>query len=102
MLNLCELTYIVLSYPANLLSILVVYLYFLLPFCAIRYHSIFSSVLQIPSYVLMCIPHDSSEQTLLLSPLGEACAKVDLNAIHEILEKVGYKDDDGAPNDVRY
>ncbi|XP_020101058.1 probable serine/threonine-protein kinase At5g41260 isoform X1 [Ananas comosus] len=57
---------------------------------------------EIPSYVLMCIPHDSSEQTLLLSPLGEACAKVDLNAIHEILEKVGYKDDDGAPNDLSF
>ena len=35
-----------------------------------------------------------------LSPLGEACLRTDLTAIHEILEKLGYKDDEGAATEV--
>lgn len=64
-------------------------------------HSIFT--LQVPSYILMGIPHGptNSVQILSLSPLGEACTRLDLTAIHEILEKVGYKDDEGIANDVR-
>lgn len=56
-----------------------------------------------PSYTLMGIMNGSanSKQTLKLSLLGEACARMDLAAIHEILEKVGYKDDEGLANDVR-
>lgn len=42
----------------------------------------------------------SSKQTLSLTPLGEACSRMDLTAIHEILEKVGYKDDEGIANEV--
>lgn len=42
----------------------------------------------------------TSKQTLKLSPFGEACARLDLIAIYEILEKVGYKDDEGIANDV--
>ncbi|KVI11913.1 Protein kinase, catalytic domain-containing protein [Cynara cardunculus var. scolymus] len=38
-------------------------------------------------------------QTDLLSPFGEACSRMDLTAIHEMLEKVGYKDDEGVPNE---
>lgn len=37
---------------------------------------------------------------LSLSPLGEACIRMDLTAIHEILEKLGYKDDEGAATEV--
>ncbi|OAY79449.1 putative serine/threonine-protein kinase [Ananas comosus] len=52
---------------------------------------------EIPSYVLMCIPHDSSEQTLLLSPLGEACAKLSFqmwtNQLHETLNWKKHGDD---------
>ncbi|XP_072976345.1 serine/threonine-protein kinase BSK5 [Typha angustifolia] len=59
---------------------------------------------EVPSYVLLGIPHGpaSPEQTFALSPLGEACARVDLTAIHEILEKIGYKDDEGVANDLSF
>lgn len=43
----------------------------------------------------------TSKQTLKLSALGEACASLDFVAIYEILEKAGYKDDEGLANDVR-
>ncbi|XP_074367437.1 serine/threonine-protein kinase BSK7-like isoform X3 [Apium graveolens] len=36
-----------------------------------------------------------------LSPLVDACLRNDLTAIHEILEKLGYKDDKGAATEVR-
>lgn len=39
-------------------------------------------------------------ETMPLSPLGEACLKTDLTAIHEILEALGYKDDGGAATEV--
>lgn len=59
--------------------------------------------MQVPSYVLMDIPRGgaSSLELLSLSPLGDACSRMDLTAIHEILEKVGYKDDEGTTNEVR-
>ena len=44
----------------------------------------------------------SSKQPLSLTPFGEACLRLDLTAIHEILEKTGYKDDEGIANEVRY
>lgn len=59
---------------------------------------------QVPSHELMGIPHGNANSTepLLLSPLGESCLRMDLTAIHEILEKIGYKDDEGIANEVRY
>lgn len=50
----------------------------------------------------MGIPHEtaSSTQPLSLTPFGEACVRTDLTAIHEILEKNGYKDDEGIANEV--
>ena len=42
----------------------------------------------------------SSTQPLSLTPFGEACLRIDLTAIHEILEKIGYKDDEGIANEV--
>lgn len=42
----------------------------------------------------------SSASTSVLTPLGEACSRVDLTAIHEILETLGYKDDEGVANEV--
>ncbi|KAE8705642.1 putative serine/threonine-protein kinase [Hibiscus syriacus] len=58
----------------------------------------------VPSHVLLGISHEaaSSEQTILLAPLGEACSRLDLTAIHEILEKIGYKDDEGIANDLSF
>lgn len=55
--------------------------------------------MQVPSHVLMGIPHSSA--ALALSPIGEACLRMDLTAIHEILEKLGYKDDEGTATEVR-
>ncbi|KAK9940660.1 hypothetical protein M0R45_017309 [Rubus argutus] len=47
---------------------------------------------QVPSYVLMDIlPGNVPPKQL--SPLGEACSRLDLTAIHEILEMAGYKAD---------
>jgi len=37
-----------------------------------------------------------------LSPLGEACSRKDLTAIHEVMENIGYKDDEGVANEVLY
>ncbi|KVH91869.1 Protein kinase, catalytic domain-containing protein [Cynara cardunculus var. scolymus] len=49
---------------------------------------------EVPSHVLMGIPQGGS--AMPLTPLGEACLRRDLTFIHEILEKLGYKDDEGA------
>lgn len=59
---------------------------------------------EVPSYVLMDMPRGgaSSVETLPLSPLGEACLRMDLTAIHEILEKIGYKDDEGTTNELSF
>lgn len=50
----------------------------------------------------MGIPHESesSAKPLSLTPFGEACLRQDLTAIHEILDKTGYKDDEGVANEV--
>jgi BR-signaling kinase len=56
--------------------------------------------LETPSHQLMGIP--SSASTTPLSPLGEACLRTDLTAIHEILEKLSYKDDEGAATEVSF
>ncbi|XP_038971115.1 probable serine/threonine-protein kinase BSK3 [Phoenix dactylifera] len=59
---------------------------------------------EVPSYVLMDMPRGgaSSLEALSLSPLGEACSRMDLTAIHEILEKIGYKDDEGTTNELSF
>ncbi|WCJ22808.1 Protein kinase protein with tetratricopeptide repeat domain [Euphorbia peplus] len=54
----------------------------------------------VPSHSLMGIPHSASLSTLY--PLGEACSRKDLTAIHEILESVGYKDDEGVVNELSF
>nr|GMC91912.1 probable serine/threonine-protein kinase At5g41260 [Ipomoea batatas]GMC97603.1 probable serine/threonine-protein kinase At5g41260 [Ipomoea batatas] len=58
---------------------------------------------EVPSYVLLGIPHGtaSPSQPLLLTPMGEACLRVDLTAFHEILDKTGYKDDEGIANEMQ-
>ena len=49
----------------------------------------------------MGIPH-SAATFASLSPLGEACSRKDLTAIREVLENLGYKDDEGVANEVLY
>lgn len=36
----------------------------------------------------------------MLSPLGKACARMDLTAVYDMLLKTGYKDEEGAENEV--
>ncbi|KAL1367769.1 hypothetical protein HN51_021888 [Arachis hypogaea] len=55
---------------------------------------------KVPSHELMGIPHGSTLASL--SPLGEACSRKDLTAIHEVLEKLGYKDDEGIANELSF
>lgn len=42
----------------------------------------------------------SSKETVTITQFGEACSRRDLTAIHEILEKVGYKDEEHVANEV--
>uniref|UniRef100_A0A1D1Z5Z3 non-specific serine/threonine protein kinase n=1 Tax=Anthurium amnicola TaxID=1678845 RepID=A0A1D1Z5Z3_9ARAE len=59
-----------------------------------------------PSHVLMGIPQShgsaSPAHSLSLTPLGEACSRLDLTAIHESLENTGYKDDEGIANELSF
>ncbi|KAL5133767.1 Serine/threonine-protein kinase BSK6 [Glycine soja] len=59
---------------------------------------------QVPSYVLMGLQQETASSTkqLSLTPFGEACLRLDLTAIHEILEKTGYKDDEGIANELSF
>ncbi|KAK8463878.1 hypothetical protein PHAVU_011G060100 [Phaseolus vulgaris] len=59
---------------------------------------------QVPSYVLMGIPDQSlsSKETVSLTPFGDACSRRDLTAVHEILDKVGYKDDEDVANELSF
>ena len=36
----------------------------------------------------------------ILSALGKACSRMDLTAVHDILLKTGYRDEEGAENEV--
>ncbi|KAL0545178.1 hypothetical protein IC582_020325 [Cucumis melo] len=59
---------------------------------------------EVPSYVLMGITPENatSTQPLSLTPFGEACLRKDLTAIHEMLDKNGYKDDEGIANELSF
>nr|GMC69302.1 probable serine/threonine-protein kinase At5g41260 [Ipomoea batatas] len=59
---------------------------------------------EVPSFTLLGIPDEIATPTepLLLTPMGEACLRTDLTALHEILEKTGYKDDEGIANELSF
>ncbi|GER57233.1 kinase family protein [Striga asiatica] len=59
---------------------------------------------EVPSYVLLGVEQGNanSTQPIPLTPLGEACLRMDLTAIHEILDKNGYKDDEGIANELSF
>ncbi|EYU41809.1 hypothetical protein MIMGU_mgv1a004097mg [Erythranthe guttata] len=61
---------------------------------------------EVPSHVLLGIPQGNAnctqQQPLSLTPMGEACLRMDLTAIHEILDKAGYKDDEGIANELSF
>jgi len=50
--------------------------------------------------VLMGLTKNTAVLPTMLSPLGKACARMDLTAVHDILLKTGYKDEEGAENEV--
>ncbi|CAH9068048.1 unnamed protein product [Cuscuta europaea] len=58
----------------------------------------------VPSYILLGVPEGAAtpSEPLLLTPMGEACLRVDLTAFHEILENVGYKNDQGIENELSF
>jgi len=61
---------------------------------------------QVPSYVMLGIPKPVEEPHVPptpqrpLSPMGEACSRMDLTAIHQILFTTHYRDDEGS-NEVK-
>lgn len=57
---------------------------------------------EVPSNVLMGINKVTSSLPVMLSPLGKACARMDLTAVHDVLVKTGYKDDEGAENELSF
>jgi BR-signaling kinase len=50
--------------------------------------------------VLMGITKATAVLPTILSPLGKACSGMDLTAVHDILLKTGYKEEEGAENEV--
>jgi BR-signaling kinase len=57
---------------------------------------------EVASNVLMGISKTPAVLPSTLSPLGKACARMDLTAVHEILLKTGYRDEEGAENELSF
>lgn len=57
---------------------------------------------EVASHVLMGLTKSPVVLPTMLSPLGKACARMDLTAVHEILLKSGYKDEEGAENELSF
>ncbi|PWA60567.1 putative serine/threonine-protein kinase [Artemisia annua] len=53
-----------------------------------------------PSHVLMGIQQGGNVAPL--TRLGDACIRMDLTAVHEILENLAYKDDEGAATELSF
>ncbi|WOL05461.1 putative serine/threonine-protein kinase [Canna indica] len=56
----------------------------------------------VPSHSLMGITKTEQVLPTMLSPLGKACARMDLTAVHDILLKTGYRDEEGAENELSF
>ncbi|ESQ55618.1 hypothetical protein EUTSA_v10025008mg [Eutrema salsugineum] len=57
---------------------------------------------EVASHVLMGLPKNTVILPTLLSPLGKACSQNDHAAVHEILLKTGYRDEEGAENELSF
>ncbi|GJT69881.1 probable serine/threonine-protein kinase [Tanacetum coccineum] len=55
---------------------------------------------KVPSQVLMGI--QTTDSFTPRSSLGEACLRLDLTAMHEIMEKLSYKDDEGQTTELSF
>ncbi|GER57363.1 receptor protein kinase [Striga asiatica] len=56
----------------------------------------------VASHILMDLVKNPVILPTMLSPLGKACARMDLTAVHDILLKTGYKDEEGAENELSF
>lgn len=57
---------------------------------------------EVASHVLMGLAKTPVVLPTMLSPLGKACAGMDLAAVHDILLKTGYKDEEGADRELSF
>ncbi|KAG8363499.1 hypothetical protein BUALT_Bualt19G0028700 [Buddleja alternifolia] len=57
---------------------------------------------EVASHVLMGLTKTPVVLPTTLSPLGKACARMDLTAVHDILLKTGYRDEEGAENELSF
>ncbi|KAK9698917.1 hypothetical protein RND81_08G140600 [Saponaria officinalis] len=57
---------------------------------------------EVASHVLMGLQKNAAVVPEMLSPLGKACARMDLTAVHDILLKTGYRDEEGAENELSF
>ncbi|GAB2303306.1 Serine/threonine-protein kinase bsk2, partial [Dionaea muscipula] len=57
---------------------------------------------EVASHILLGLAKDTAVLPTMLSPLGKACARMDLTAFHDILLKTGYKDEEGAENELSF
>ncbi|KAE9463012.1 hypothetical protein C3L33_05080, partial [Rhododendron williamsianum] len=57
---------------------------------------------EVASHVLMGLTKTTVVLPTMLSPLGKACARMDLTSVHDILLKTGYKDEEGAENELSF
>ncbi|AQL05490.1 BR-signaling kinase 2 [Zea mays] len=57
---------------------------------------------EVASHVFMGITKATSVLPTICSPLRKACTGMDLSAVHDILLKTGYKDDEGAENELSF
>ncbi|KAE8038498.1 hypothetical protein FH972_011002 [Carpinus fangiana] len=57
---------------------------------------------EVASHVLMGLAKTPVALPTILSPLGKACARMDLTAVHDILLKTGYRDEEGAENELSF
>ncbi|MBA0729873.1 hypothetical protein Golax_020530 [Gossypium laxum] len=54
----------------------------------------------VASHIIMGLSKTPVVLPTMISPLGKACARMDLTAVHDILLKTGYKEEEGADNEV--
>ncbi|XWS65734.1 hypothetical protein CRYUN_Cryun05aG0138800 [Craigia yunnanensis] len=57
---------------------------------------------EVASHILMGLSRTPVVLPTMLSPLGKACARMDLTAVHDILLKTGYRDEEGAENELSF
>ncbi|XP_026406687.1 serine/threonine-protein kinase BSK2-like [Papaver somniferum] len=57
---------------------------------------------EVAALSLMGLQKVAAPTPAVLSPLGKACARMDLTAVHDILLKTGYRDEEGAENELSF